>query len=80
MENKQTETAGEVVLPQQTLITHDASPVKLPTLYDIEKAYLEQVLAHVGGNKTQAAKVLDISLKTLYNKLNSYKADSNEKK
>ncbi|MDA1044763.1 MAG: sigma-54 dependent transcriptional regulator, partial [Verrucomicrobia bacterium] len=34
-----------------------------------EKEYLEQILAHTGGDKEKAAKALDISLATLYRKL-----------
>ncbi len=34
-----------------------------------EKEYLQQVLAHTGGDKERAAKALDISLATLYRKL-----------
>lgn len=42
-------------------------------LRDVERLLIENTLLATGGNKTDAAKVLGISLKTLYNKLNSYK-------
>lgn len=48
---------------------------KLPTLAQIEKQYINQVLAAVGGSKEKAAQVLGISVKTVYNKLNSYAKD-----
>lgn len=51
---------------------HDAT-LKL-SLAEIEKRHIMRVLASTGGNKTQAARVLGIDTKTLYNKLKSYKA------
>lgn len=56
-------------------------PVKMETgltfdpqikLADLEKKYIISALAHFGGNKTQAAQGLGITIKTLYNKLHEY--------
>ena len=44
----------------------------LPTLQQVEQRYLTLVLQKTGGNKVQAAKMLGVSVKTIYNKLNSY--------
>lgn len=47
------------------------------TLAELERKHIFTALHHAGQNKTQAAKTLGISLKTLYNKLNEYeKADA----
>ena len=42
------------------------------SLYHVEKLYINNVLSAANNNKTKAAKVLGISLKTLYNKLARY--------
>ncbi|MCK5706630.1 MAG: sigma-54-dependent Fis family transcriptional regulator [Candidatus Aureabacteria bacterium] len=39
---------------------------------DIEKDYILKTLAHMGNNKSKTAEVLDISVRTLRNKLNAY--------
>lgn len=42
------------------------------TLHELEKQYILKGLSHFGGNKTQAANNLGITIKTLYNKLHEY--------
>lgn len=46
------------------------------TFREVEKQLIEVTLAANGNNKSQSAKVLGISLKTLYNRLNSYAKES----
>jgi DNA-binding NtrC family response regulator len=41
---------------------------------EIEKQAILSTLDHAGGNKTKAAKILGVSLKTLHNKINAYNA------
>ena len=41
----------------------------LPTLREAEASYIRTVLERVGGNKTEAARVLGIDRKTLRSKL-----------
>ena len=42
------------------------------TLAEVVKTHIIRTLAHCGGNRTQAAKTLNISLRGLRNKLREY--------
>ena len=42
---------------------------RFPTLLELEQAYVQQVLAHVAGNKSRAAQVLGIGRVSLWRKL-----------
>lgn len=44
------------------------------TMEEVEREFLFHTISYVDGNKTKAAKMLDISLKTLHNKINKYKS------
>lgn len=46
----------------------------LPTLADVERQYLAIVMSKTSNNKAEAAKILGVSIKTIYNKLDEYKA------
>ena len=50
--------------------TEDAA--ELPSLETLERRYLKKVLAAVGGNKAQAARILGVDRRTLYRKLERY--------
>jgi DNA-binding NtrC family response regulator len=55
--------------------THDPSLVKVrigATVDEAEKALILRTLEHTNNNKTRAAEILGISLKTLHNKLKEY--------
>lgn len=71
----QTETvtisAADIKSPKTIDVTN------LPTMAEVERQYLTMVLEQTGGNKVQTAKILGLTVKTIYNKLNSYKAESN---
>lgn len=47
-------------------------PLNMPTLEEVKKAYFMQVLTAVEGNKDQAAVVLGVSKKSVYNMLAKY--------
>ncbi len=48
------------------------------TLADLEKRHILSVLKKAGGNRTHAARLLDISIRTLRNKLNEYRCGDPE--
>ncbi len=59
----------------------DPAAVRLPvgtTIAEAEKALIQRTLRYTGNNKTRAAEILDISLKTLHNKLKEYGASEAE--
>lgn len=47
-------------------------PDEFSTMEEVERRYILHVLNAVGGNKSNAARVLGLDRKTLYRKLNSY--------
>ena len=51
------------------------NPVELVSIHEVERHYILHVLKTVGGNRTQAARVLDMDRKTLYRKLQHYKVE-----
>jgi DNA-binding NtrC family response regulator len=64
--------------PTKRLVTHvDSDCVTFPLgsrLADAEQRLIFATLGYCGGNKTQTAEVLGVSLKTLYNRLNEYQS------
>jgi two-component system NtrC family response regulator len=58
-------------LPMSPAVAQTTSPLAARTLKEIEMEHLLRVLQKHGGNKAAAAEELGISLKTMYNKLNS---------
>ncbi|MCY3742433.1 MAG: sigma 54-interacting transcriptional regulator [Candidatus Poribacteria bacterium] len=47
------------------------------TMAEIERAAIQKTLAEAEGNKTEAAKILDIGVRTLHRKLDAYKQEAN---
>ena len=45
------------------------------TMAEIERAAIQKTLAESDGNKTEAAKILDIGVRTLHRKLDAYRQD-----
>jgi DNA-binding NtrC family response regulator len=63
--------SGEVSVPRQI----EALRIPVGTnLADVERWMIFATLQKCGGNKTRAAALLGVSLKTLYNRLNAYRA------
>ena len=48
------------------------TPLVGRTVADVERELILQTLKHCGGNRTHAANILGISIRTLRNKLNEY--------
>lgn len=48
------------------------------TVADAERAMIFKTLEHTKNNKTRAAEMLGISLKTLHNKLKEYEGSTGE--
>ena len=50
--------------------------VKIGTpLAEVERRLITATLRHCDGNKSKAAELLGVSLKTLYNRLGAYRTD-----
>ena len=47
------------------------------TMAEIERAAIQKTLAEADGNKTEAAKILDIGVRTLHRKLDTYRQEAN---
>jgi len=56
--------------PSHVLVISE-TPSELASMDEVERRYILRVLQAVGGNRTQAAKILGIDRKTLYRKLES---------
>jgi transcriptional regulator of acetoin/glycerol metabolism len=52
----------------------DAAQRRLP-LRDLERAYILEMLRQAEGNKSRAAELLGLDRKTLYRKLEEYRAE-----
>ncbi|MDN3654611.1 sigma-54 dependent transcriptional regulator [Ferruginibacter paludis] len=75
-----------VILAEGSQLTSDSLPVELQIndtqqqsgmsafeLSSVEKLHIQRVLNHTKGNKTEAARLLNIGLTTLYRKIEEYK-------
>lgn len=62
----------DLLIPLRNPFETDEEDKLLP-LHELEKRHIARVLASCQGNKTQAAKVLGISVRNLYRKLEEYK-------
>ena len=62
-------------LPAELQVTsfHSNGPLSAFDLASVEKLHIQRVLNHTKGNKTEAARLLNIGLTTLYRKIEEYK-------
>jgi DNA-binding NtrC family response regulator len=68
---------AQTILPVGTSSTSKSITIDvtaMPTMAQLERQYLNLVLEQNGGSKSKAAKILGYSVKTIYNKLDEYKA------
>jgi DNA-binding NtrC family response regulator len=69
--------SGEESLGSERSIAPAPLALRIPVgtnLADVERWMIFATLQKCGGNKTRAAALLGVSLKTLYNRLNAYRA------
>ena len=62
-------------LPPQIQRQQDAEHIRIPlgsSMTSVEEAAIRATVAYTGGNKTQAAKILQIGRKTLHRKIHDY--------
>lgn len=82
MENQMTDGARSADVhspyaPHAAQDTGEIRALRIPVgtnLADVERWMIYATLRKCGGNKTRAAALLGVSLKTLYNRLNAYRA------
>lgn len=70
MESTGTLTPGALKLPETRKMEDEYPQNRIPTLKEVEMNHIRKVLEHTGGNRTQAAAVLGIGIRTLRRKLN----------
>lgn len=52
----------------------DSEGIRLMSLKEAEKLLIQKALVHTSENRTQAAKILGVSIRTLRNKINEYRS------
>jgi two-component system response regulator FlrC len=55
----------------------DSEGIRLMSLKEAEKLLIKKALIHTSENRTQAAKILGVSIRTLRNKINEYRGAGN---
>jgi two-component system response regulator FlrC len=58
-----------------TSVETDEDGLKLMSLKDAEKLLIKKALVYTSENRTQAAKILGVSIRTLRNKINEYRSE-----
>lgn len=55
----------------------DEDGIRIMSLKEAERLLIKKALIHTSENRTQAAKILGVSIRTLRNKINEYRGDGN---
>jgi two-component system NtrC family response regulator len=63
---------GDLPSEFQIAPSHSSGPISAFDMASVEKLHIQRVLNHTRGNKTEAARLLNIGLTTLYRKLEEY--------
>jgi DNA-binding NtrC family response regulator len=72
----QASTISAPEIPAPSLTPNEVVPLLIgSTVGEIERELVLQTLAHCNGNRTRAARVLGVSVRTLRNKIRLYSAD-----
>jgi len=58
-----------------SIMDEDGDGIRLMSLQEAEKLLIKKALVHTSENRTQAAKILGVSIRTLRNKINEYRND-----
>lgn len=77
--NKELITLQDLALGDRKVINSvsdsEEDGIKLMSLKEAEKLLIKKALIHTSENRTQAAKILGVSIRTLRNKINEYRSD-----
>lgn len=65
--------SGEMIRPEDLMFDNMDNPQVPGMIRDMEKDLILKTLKEVQGNKTKAAKILGVSVRTIRNKLNEYR-------
>ena len=65
--------AGDLPAGLSAAVSAQQRKTKPRSLAQLEAAYISEILAATGGNKTESARILGISRKNLYEKIARYK-------
>ncbi len=76
MAREQDTASGETQMVMSSETT-DNDGIRLMSLKDAERLLIKKALVHTSENRTQAARILGVSIRTLRNKINEYRGAGN---
>ncbi len=69
------DTVPSIVIDNAKIVWKPMNRQEVPTLATVEKEHILQTLRIARGNRTHAAQILGVSLRTLRNKIRQYRAE-----